>query len=79
MTTDLIKYLNGTSKGEQIFIAFDRLIFYGTFDEVVDNCIVLSDVTFPQSGKKQDHMVVPVEKIYAWGRELEQISGQLMV
>ncbi len=69
MATDLIKYLNDTSKGEQIFIAFDGLIFYGTFEEVVDSSVVLSDITFPQSGKKQDHMVVPVEKIYAWGRE----------
>jgi hypothetical protein len=45
------------------------VILDGTLEEVVDNCVVLSEATSQGNKKKQYHLVVPFENIYAWGQK----------
>jgi hypothetical protein len=44
------------------------MILNGTLEEVVDNCVVLSEATAQGNKKKQYHLVVPLENIYTWGQ-----------
>lgn len=68
METTLIKYLNDLNKGDKISLVLNGIILDGSLEEVVDNCIVLSEATSSLSKKKQYHLIVPLENIYAWGR-----------
>jgi|RhiMetdeSRZDD1v2_1073273.scaffolds.fasta_scaffold1191416_2 hypothetical protein len=69
METTLIKYLNELSKGDKISLILYGVILDGTLEEVVDNCVVLSEATSQGNKKKQYHLVVPFENIYAWGQK----------
>jgi len=66
--TALVKYLNDLNKGDKIALVLNGMILNGTLEEVVDNCVVLSEATSQDSKKKQYHLIVPLENIYAWGR-----------
>jgi hypothetical protein len=41
----------------------------GSFEELVDGCVVLSDATSPSIKKKHYSLSIPTESIYAWGRK----------
>lgn len=69
METALIKYMNDLNKGDRISLIVNGMILDGTLEEVVDNCVVLSEATSPGNKKKQYHLTVPIENIYAWGQK----------
>ena len=68
METTLIKYLNNLNTGDKITLVLYGVILEGTLEEVVDKCIVLSEATSSINKKKQNHLIVPLENIYAWGK-----------
>jgi hypothetical protein len=45
------------------------MIVDGTFEELVDDCVVLSDATTPTVKKKHYSLKIPTDSIYAWGRK----------
>jgi|RhiMetdeSRZDD1v2_1073273.scaffolds.fasta_scaffold4196344_1 ferredoxin-fold anticodon binding domain-containing protein len=53
MEPELSKYLNSLEKGEKISLVLSGLIVEGTLDEVVDNCVVLTNAT-SQPGKRSN-------------------------
>lgn len=69
METTLVKYLNGLNKGEKISLVLNGVILEGTLEEVVDNCVILSEANSSISKKKQYDLIVPLENIYAWGQK----------
>jgi len=69
MEPELSKYLNSLEKGKKISLILSGIIVDGTLDEVVDNCVVLTDATSQPGTKKQYHLTVPLENIYAWGHK----------
>lgn len=69
METTLIKYLNAIEKGDKISLVVNGMILEGTLEEIVDNCVVLTEATSPTSKKKEYHLMVPLENIYAWGQK----------
>jgi ferredoxin-fold anticodon binding domain-containing protein len=68
MEPELSKYLNSLEKGEKISLVLSGIIVDGTLDEIVDNCVVLTDATSPGK-KKQYRLIIPLENIYAWGHK----------
>jgi len=68
MEAELTKYLNALNKGDKISLVLSGIIVDGILEEVGDNCVVLSEATSKISKKKQYHLTVPLENIYAWGR-----------
>ena len=69
MEETLVKYLNALEKGDKISLFLNGIILDGTLEEVVDNCVVLSEATSQDSKKKEYHLMVPLESIYAWGQK----------
>jgi hypothetical protein len=69
METTLVKYLNALEKGDKISLVLNGMILDGTLEEVVDNCVVLAEATSSDNKKKQYHLMVPLENIYAWGQK----------
>ena len=69
MESDLGKYLETLTKGDKISLVLGGLIVDGTFEEMVDGCVVLSDATSPAIKKKHYSLRVPIESIYAWGKK----------
>ena len=69
MEPTIVKYLNELNPGDKISLILDGVILEGSLEEVVDNCIVLSEATSSISKKKQYHLIVPLENIYAWGQK----------
>ncbi|HLO17005.1 MAG TPA: hypothetical protein VK206_19375 [Anaerolineales bacterium] len=69
MESELGKYLNALKKGDKISIVLAGIIVDGTFEELVDNCLVLSDATSPTIKKKHYSLSIPTESIYAWGKK----------
>ena len=69
MQSDLGKYLETLSKGDKISLVLVGIIVDGTFEELVDGCVVLSDATSPSIKKKHYSLRIPIESIYAWGRK----------
>ena len=72
MQTELGKYLNALQKGDQISLILAGIIVDGTFDELVDDCVVLSDATSPIIKKKHYSLRIPTESIYAWGKQVKK-------
>ena len=69
MEPTIVKYLNELNKGDKISLILYGVILEGSLEEVVDNCVVLSEATSSISKKKQYHLIVPLENIYAWGQK----------
>jgi hypothetical protein len=69
MQPELAKYLNTLKKGDKISIILAGIIVDGTFEEVVDDCVVLTDATSPLIKKKHYTLKIPRESIYAWGKK----------
>jgi len=68
MTTAL-EHLQTLNKGEQISLILAGMIVDGTFEELVDDCVVLSNAKSPSIKKRHYTLKVPVDNIYAWGKE----------
>ena len=69
METSLLKYLNDLNQGDKISLVLNGMIVNGTLEEVANNCVVLSEATADTNKKKQYHLSIQLETIYAWGRK----------
>jgi len=67
--TKALPFLQSLTKGDKISIVLAGTIVDGTFEELVDDCVVLSDATSPSIKKKHYSLSIPTESIYAWGRQ----------
>lgn len=67
--TPMLDHLRNLKKGDPISLVLAGMIVDGTFDELVDDYIVLSDAKSPSIKKKQYTLKIPVESIYAWGQK----------
>jgi hypothetical protein len=67
--TTILQHLQSLNKGDQISFVLAGIIVDGTFEELVDDCVVLSEATSPSIKKKHYSMKIPVESIYAWGKK----------
>ena len=65
----VLEHLQRLNKGDEISIVLAGMIVDGTFEELVDNCLVLSDAQSRPAKKKQYTLKIPLESIYAWGNE----------
>lgn len=64
-----LEYLKNLNKGDQISLVLAGMIVDGTFEELVDDCVMLSNAKSPSIKKKHYTLKIPVESIYAWGNE----------
>lgn len=64
-----LEHLQSLNKGDQVSLVLAGLIVDGTFEELVDDCVVLVDAKSPSIKKKQYTLKIPVESIYAWGKQ----------
>jgi hypothetical protein len=69
MEVELTKYLSALNKGDKISLVIPGTIVDGILDEVIDNCVVLSEATSQINKKKQYHLIIPIGNIYAWGQK----------
>jgi hypothetical protein len=69
MDPELSKYLESIEKGEKISLVTAGMVLDGVFEEVANNCVVLSSATSRTSKKKRYHLTIPFENIYARGRK----------
>ncbi len=67
--TPMLDHLRNFKKGDPISLVLAGMIVDGTFDEMVDDYIVLTDAKSPSIKKKHYTLKIPVESIYAWGKE----------
>ena len=67
--TTVLEHLQGLNKGDEISLVLAGMIVDGTFEEIVDNCVVLADAKSPSIKKKHYTLKIPVESIYAWGEK----------
>jgi hypothetical protein len=67
--TTLPEHLQGLQKGDEISLILAGIIVDGTFQELVDDCVVLADAKSPAIKKKHYILKVPIENIYAWGKQ----------
>lgn len=65
--TTVLDHFKTLIKGDQVSLVIAGMLVDGTFEELVDNCVVLTDAKSPSIKKKQYTLKVPVESIYAWG------------
>jgi hypothetical protein len=68
MTTAL-NHLRNLKKGDQISLVLAGIIVDGTFEELVDDCVVLLNAKSSAIKKKNYTLKIPVESIYAWGEK----------
>jgi hypothetical protein len=64
-----LPFLQSLTKGDKISIVLAGIIVDGTFEELADDCVVLSDATSPSIKKKRYNLSIPTESIYAWGKK----------
>lgn len=64
-----LKHLRNLNKGDQISLVLAGIVVDGTFEELVDDCIVLVDAKSSAIKKKNYTLKIPVESIYAWGEK----------
>ena len=69
MKAEFGKFMDTLKKGDKISLVLTGIIVDGTFEEVADNCVVLSDATSPSIKKGQYSLSIPLENIYAWGKK----------
>ncbi len=67
--TSVLEHLQGLHKGDEISLVLAGMIVDGTFQELVDDHVVLSDVTSRFIKKKHYTLEIPIESIYAWGKQ----------
>ena len=67
--TKALPFLQSLTKGDKISIVMAGIIVDGTFEELVDDTVVLADATSPLIKKKHYSLRIPTESIYAWGRQ----------
>lgn len=65
MQPELGKFLNTLKKGDKISLVLAGIIVDGIFEELADDCVVLSDATSPSIKKGQYSLRIPLESIYA--------------
>ncbi|HRJ58907.1 MAG TPA: hypothetical protein PK152_00055 [Anaerolineales bacterium] len=64
-----LKHLRNLNKGDQISLVLAGIVVDGTFEELVDDCIVLVDAKSSAIKKKNYTLKIPVDSIYAWGEK----------
>jgi hypothetical protein len=64
-----LPFLQSLTKGDKVSIVLAGIIVDGTFEELADDCVVLSDATSPAIKKNHYSLRIPTESIYAWGRK----------
>lgn len=64
-----LKHLRTLNKGDQISLVLAGIVVDGTFEELVDDCIVLVDAKSSAIKKKNYTLKIPVDSIYAWGEK----------
>jgi len=64
-----LKHLQNLNKGDQISLVLAGIVVDGTFEELVDDCIVLVDAKSSAIKKKNYTLKIPVDSIYAWGEK----------
>lgn len=69
MHAELGKYLSALKKGDKTSLILAGVIIDGTFEEVADGCVVLSNAASPSINKRQYKLSIPTESIYAWGKK----------
>jgi hypothetical protein len=67
--TTVLEHLQGLNKGDEISLVLVGMIVDGTFEEIVDDCVVLTDAKPLSIKKKHYTLKIPVESIYAWGEK----------
>ena len=67
--TSMLEHLQRLNRGDQISIILAGIIVNGTYEELVDDCVVLTDATSPVIKKEHYTLKIPLESIYAWGRK----------
>lgn len=67
--TTVLDHLKNLNKGDQISLVLAGVVVDGTFEELVDDCVVLVDAKSPAIKKKNYTLKIPVESIYAWGEK----------
>jgi hypothetical protein len=76
MQEQLGKFVDTLQRGDKISLVLMGIIVDGTFEEVMDGCVILSDATSPSIKKKHYHLSIPTESIYAWGQREKKGKGQ---
>lgn len=64
--TAILDQLKKLNKGDQVSLLLAGILVEGTFEELVDDCVMLTDAKSPSIKKKHFTMKVPVDNIYAW-------------
>ncbi len=67
--TKVLSLIQNLNKGDQISLVLAGIIVDGTFEELVDDCVVLVDAKSSAFKKKLYTLKIPVESIYAWGEK----------
>lgn len=67
--TTILDHLQTLNKGDEISLVLAGIIVDGTFEELVDDCVLLTEATSPSIKKKQYTLKIPIESIYAWGKK----------
>ena len=64
--TTMLDHLKKLNKGDQVSLLLAGILVDGTFEELIDDCVVLSEAKSPSIKKKRFTMKIPVDRIYAW-------------
>lgn len=64
--TAMLDHLKKLNKGDEVSLLLAGILVEGTFEELVDDCVVLSDAKSPSIKKKHFTMKIPIDNIYAW-------------
>ncbi len=67
--TTILDHLQSLNKGDEISLVLAGMIVNGIFEELIDDCVVLTDATSPSIKKKHYTLKIPIESIYAWGKQ----------
>ena len=67
--TTMLEYLQSLTKGDKISLVLAGILVDGTFQELADDCVVLADAKSPLIKKKHYTLKIPIESIYAWGKQ----------
>jgi len=74
--TTVLEHLQNLNKGDQISFILAGVIVDGTFEEMADGCVVLTNAKSPSIKKKQYTLKIPLESIYAWGKQEKKEKGK---
>ncbi len=67
--TTILDHLQSLNKGDEISLVLAGMIVNGIFEELIDDCVVLTDATSPSIKMKHYTLKIPIESIYAWGKQ----------